>query len=179
MPARRLTCPVLETIGPDFRVEKLFENTRVIVARKGHPLSKARSLRELVKAEWATTTLMPKADAELAPLFEHYKLPTPRSVMQLQSPLTTLVMIARTDILVLLPIQWVGCQLWTDDVQTIPIREVLPAPAIGIVRRSSLPLTPAAEYFTDMIRRVAGTLEKSTKSAGSSAIRRQARQRNC
>lgn len=122
---------------------------------------------------------MPKADAELAPLFEHYKLPTPRSVMQLQSPLTTLVMIARTDILVLLPIQWVGCQLWTDDVQTIPIREVLPAPAIGIVRRSSLPLTPAAEYFTDMIRRVAGTLEKSTKSAGSSAIRRQARQRNC
>ncbi|MEC9363599.1 MAG: LysR family transcriptional regulator [Pseudomonadota bacterium] len=164
--------PVPETLGPDFRVEKLFENTRVIVARKGHPLARARSLRELVKAEWATTPLTPKADAELAPVFEHYKLPTPRSAMQLHSPLTTLVMIAKTDLLVLLPIQWVGSQLWTDDVQTIPVKEVLPGPAIGIISRSALPLTPAAEYFTDMIRRVAGPLGKSTKSSGSRAIRK-------
>ena len=150
--------PVPDDVGPDFRVEKLFDNTRVVVGRKGHPLGKAKSLRELVDAEWATTTVTPKADDELAPLFTHYGLRTPRSVMQLHSALTTLVLIGKTDLLVLLPVQWVHSRLWSDELETIPVKEVLPAPAINIVRRSALPLTPAAEYFCDMIRRVAANL---------------------
>lgn len=145
--------PAPEDIGSEFRTETLFENTRVVVGRKGHPLSKAKSLRDLVDAEWASTTLTHRADAELAPLFEQYGLPTPRPVMQMHSALTTLVLIAKTDLLVLLPIQWVESQLWTDAVQTIPVKELLPAPPIRIVRRSALPLTPAAEYFCDMMRR--------------------------
>jgi DNA-binding transcriptional LysR family regulator len=147
--------PVPVEVAPEFKVEKLFDNTRVVVARKGHPLSGAKSLRDLVNAEWATTTLTPKADAELAPLFTHYGLPVPRSAMQMQSALTTLILISKTDLLVLLPIQWVHSKLWSDSVQTIPVKEHLPAPAISIVRRSALPLTPAAEYFCDMIRRAA------------------------
>jgi len=150
--------PVPDDVGPDFRVEKLFDNTRVVVGRRGHPLGKATSLRQLVDAEWATTTVTPKADDELAPLFAHYGLRTPHSVMQLHSALTTLVLIGKTDLLVLLPVQWAHSRLWSDELETIPVKEVLPAPAINIVRRSALPLTPAAEYFCDMIRRVSANL---------------------
>jgi LysR family transcriptional regulator, regulator of abg operon len=35
----------------------------------------------------------------------------------------------------------------------IPVREVLPAPAIVLVRRPDLPLSPPAEFFSDVLLR--------------------------
>jgi hypothetical protein len=35
----------------------------------------------------------------------------------------------------------------------IPVKEVLPAPSIVTVRRAGLPLTPAAEFLLDLMRR--------------------------
>ena len=42
-------------IGPEFAVETLFHASRDVIARRGHPLAKARSLAELVDAEWILT----------------------------------------------------------------------------------------------------------------------------
>ena len=58
--------------------EQLFDNTRIVLGRKGHPLARARSLRDLVGAEWATTSVTFKAEEELRELFEQHGLPTPR-----------------------------------------------------------------------------------------------------
>jgi LysR family transcriptional regulator, regulator of abg operon len=57
-------------LAPDLKREILFENTRKIFARKGHPLVHATSLRELVNAEWITTSVTHIAEAELGPLFD-------------------------------------------------------------------------------------------------------------
>ena len=150
----------------DLVVEKLFDNTRIILARKNHPLAKARSLRDLVGAEWVTTSISLNAEDELA-LFAQHGLPTPRIVMQAHSALTCIVSVAYSDLLTLLPIQWTEFSVTRDALQKIDLVETLPAPPICIVRRAGLPLTPAAEYFCDMLRRAAGHLlpEKPTRAS--------------
>lgn len=145
--------PAPDEVTPDLAVEKLFDNTRVIVGRKGHPLAHATSLVELADAEWITSSITYKAEEELGPLFAQHGLPPPRLVMQSHSALTFLVSMAYSDLLMMLPVQWTQSPLLRDAVQQIPVREMLPAPPICLVHRAGLPLTPAAEHFCDMMRR--------------------------
>lgn len=145
--------PVPEEGSPDLLVEKLFDNTRLIVGRKGHPLAQARSLRDLVNAEWITTSITHIAEEELGPLFASNGLPAPKLVMQAHSTLTFLVALVYSDLLMMLPVQWTQSPLLRHLVEPIHVSELLPAPPLCLVRRIGLPLTPATEYFCDMMRR--------------------------
>jgi DNA-binding transcriptional LysR family regulator len=125
----------------------------VVLGRKGHPLAGATTLEELVDAHWIATTVTIKSDAELGPIFQKYGLPFPRISVNSGSALTMLTVAAYSDLLTMLPIQWTRFP-WTENLlQRIHVKEFLPAASIYIVRRASLPLTPAAEYFCDMVRR--------------------------
>lgn len=145
--------PAPEKLTPDLRQEKLFDNSRMIVGRKGHPLAKATSLTELSEAEWVTTSITAKEEEELGPLFRQHGLPPPRLVLRAESALTFLIAMVYSDLLMMLPVQWLEFPLWRDAIEAIPVREVLPAPPICIVQRQGLPLTPAAEHFCDLIHR--------------------------
>ena len=136
-------------------VEKLFDNQRYIIGRKGHPLARARSLRQLADAEWITTSITRKAEEELGPLFAQHGLPAPKLVMQSHSALTFIVAITSSDLLMMLPVQWLTSPLTRDALQPLRVTEPLPAPPICAIRRAGLPLTPAAEYFCDMVKRAA------------------------
>ena len=154
--------PVAAKLSRELQMEKLFDNTRVIMGRKGHPLAGARSLRELADAEWITTSITSKAEEELGPLFAEHDLPPPHLAMQAQSGQTFLISMVYSDLLMMLPVQWVKFPLWRDVLQQIEVKEALPAPPIHIVRRAGMPLTPAAEYFCDMVRRAAGHMDSLT-----------------
>lgn len=169
--------PPQETTGSDLVVERLFSNTRVILGRKGHPLSHARSLRELIDAQWLSTSVFLKSDDELGPLFAEHGLPAPRLVVQAHSALTMLVAIAYSDLLGMLPVQWTEFALTRDSLQRIDVAEPLPAPPICIVRRAGLPLTPAGEYLCDMMRRASAHL-KPAQPARPRAARTQGRRRS-
>lgn len=152
----RIDCyigPVPAELGPDLLVEKLFDNTRVIMGRKGHPLAQAKSLKDLVDAEWISTSITHIAQDELGPLFARHGLPPAKLKMQLHSTLTFLTAMVYSDLLMMAPVQWTQSPLLRDKVSPIHVREVLPAPPVCLVRRAGLPLTPAAEYFCDMMRR--------------------------
>ena len=151
--------PVPPRLPRELHNEKLFDNTRIILGRKGHPLGKARSLRELAGAEWITTSITHKAEEELGPLFAEHGLPPPRLVLRAHSALTFLVSMVYSDLLMMAPVQWVKFPLWRDVLQQIHVTELLPAPPICIVQRTGLPQTPAAEYFCDMVRRASGHME--------------------
>ncbi len=152
----RIDCyigPVPDDLGVDLVKEKLLDNTRIIVGRKGHPLAKATSLRDLVHAEWISTSITHVAEDELGPLFESNGLPPPKLVVRAHSALTFLVSLVYSDLLMMVPVQWIKSPLLRDHVQIIQVQEDLPAPPIALVRRNGLQLTPAAEYFADMMRR--------------------------
>lgn len=144
--------------GSGLLVEKLFDNTRVVLCRRGHPLSGARSLRELEGAEWATTSVTFKAEEELGPLFALHGMAPPRLVLRAHSALTYITSIAYSDLLTMLPVQWAEFEVTRNALDIIDVRETLPAAPICIVRRADLPLTLAAEYFCDMVRRASAHL---------------------
>ena len=156
--------PAPSQVSADLTREMLFQSTRLIFGRKGHPLSHAKSLSELVDAEWITTSITYLAEEELGPLFSANGLAAPKLVMQAHSTLTFLAALVHSDLLMMLPIQWTQSPMLQELVQPIRVREVLPAPPICLVQRVGFPLTPAAEYFCDLMRRTSTRLSRSAKA---------------
>ncbi|MEJ8848623.1 LysR family transcriptional regulator [Variovorax rhizosphaerae] len=161
--------PAPELLPDGMRVEKLFDNTRVIVGRKGHPLAQAKSLRALVDAEWVTTSITEQAEHELGPLFAQHGLREPTLVLQAHSALTLIVALLYSDMLTMLPVQWMHFPLTRDVLQVIEVAEPLAAPPMCIIQRAGLPLTPAGEYLCDLLRRAAGHVETGAPDRGASA----------
>jgi LysR family transcriptional regulator of abg operon len=139
--------------APGLAVQKLFDNTRTVVCRKGHPLVGCRSLKELAGADWATTAVDYDAADDLLRLFSSHGLAAPQVVLQARSAMSVMVALAHSDLLAMLPVQWGEFPLTRDTLQAIPLAELLPAPAIVLVRRPDLPLTPAAEFLCDVLLR--------------------------
>lgn len=146
--------PLPETApAKEFIVEKLFDNTRVILGRRGHPLAKARHLSDLVGARWVSTSVTVNSVAELGPLFERHGLPPPIIEMHARSGVTLFPALANTDLLIMVPEQWLNFSLAVQYMVPFKILELLPAPPICIVTRSRLLLTPAAQFLVDLFRR--------------------------
>ena len=140
-------------VASDFLQEPLFANTRTILCRRGHKLAGAGSLADLAGAEWATTSITLRAEEELGALFERHGLPPPLLALQSQSALTLIVSLAYSDLLAMVPIQWMAFAPTAGVLQTIRVKEALPAPTIVLIRRAGLPLTPAATFLADLMRK--------------------------
>jgi LysR family transcriptional regulator of abg operon len=144
------------SLAPGLSETKLFDNERVVLARKGHPLRGARSLRDLAEAEWLTTSITHNAEEELRELFERYGMAVPNLVIQAQSAFSAMTVLPATDLLAMMPVQWTDFELTRRSLQRIDVREEIAAPPIVLVRRAALALTPAAEFLADLLRRAAG-----------------------
>ncbi|KAF1021956.1 MAG: HTH-type transcriptional regulator TsaR [Paracidovorax wautersii] len=143
-------------VPPGFVRERLSGNTRVVMARKGHALGGARSFAELVQAEWALPAVDYHSEQDLISIFEKRGLPPPRVALQARTALSMMVTLTSTDLLALLPMQWVGFAQLRASVQPILLDEQLAAPDIVLIRRSGLPMTLAAEHLCDLLRREIG-----------------------
>jgi LysR family transcriptional regulator of abg operon len=143
---------------PELSREILFRNRRLILCRKNHPLASARSLRDLRDADWITTSITADATDEINMFFERHKLPPPRLAVRSQSALTLMTCIAHSDLLAMVPRQWADFELTRDVLGTIVVEEELTAPPLVIIKRADLPLTPAATYLLDLMRRAQSRL---------------------
>ncbi len=140
---------------PELIVERLFENTRHVFGRPGHPLARATSLAELAGARWVVDSLTIGGGDALRPLFAEFGLPTPEVAVSGHTSLSTIVAAANSNLLAMLPQQWTAILESTGLLIRIPIRETLPAATICMVARARLPLTPLAEHLADLFRRAA------------------------
>lgn len=134
-------------------MQHLCENTRVVVGRKGHPLQACKSLKELSESEWATTAIDYNAEEDLGRLFSSFKLAPPRVMYQARSAMSVMVALEQTDLLAMLPVQWLANPMTRDLLHAFKLKEKIPAPSIVLVRRVDLPLTPPAEFFCDVLIR--------------------------
>ena len=150
-----------QRLAPDLVQDVLFANTRTIVGRKGHPLAGATSLRELTGLEWVSIITTQKGDEEFRRLFEHHGLPAPKVRLRGRSALTLITALQASDLLSMVPVQWLDFELTKDVLQAIHVKEELPAPPIVLIRRRELPLTPASMFLLDLFNRKIATLHLS------------------
>ncbi len=74
-------------VAPGLSQEKLFDNHRVVIARKHHPLQHATSLADLADSDWITND----PEAEFNDLFLSHGLPPPRPTLRTETFLTMLI----------------------------------------------------------------------------------------
>lgn len=136
-----------------FIVETLFENIRRVVARRGHPLTQVNSFAELADARWlrpATAERHTEGDFEES--LASFGLHDPQIVVQSRSALITMLTVANSDLLTVVPQQWLDSPVTAAMIEALDLPPFRAAP-ICIVRRHDMPLTPMAEYLCDMMRR--------------------------
>ena len=88
-------------------------------------------------------------------IFARAGLAQPRIVLHARSALVTLIAVANSDMLTILPQQWLNFSGSSAVMAALPIDEVMMAAPISIVRRRDMPLTPMAEHLCDLMRRIA------------------------
>ena len=147
--------------SPRLSVEKLFDNRRVVVARKGHALLGAKSLQELSSARWVRPALSDRSlEADFDAWFRQLGLPQPKVVMHTRSALLTVLAIASSDLLTVVPRQWMESPALADHLDVVRSIEPMAAAPICLVKQKGVPLTPIAEFFCDVMRRTASNYEK-------------------
>ena len=150
----------------DLQATLLFENERVVVGRKGHPLAGARSLAELADAGWLTTSITRATDDELRSVFTERGLAPPRLGGQGHSALSILTLMLHADLLAMMPVQWVHSPVFGTYLEELPLSERFAAPPITLVQRAGLGHTPAGEYFQHLVEREAAALAAARAPAG-------------
>jgi hypothetical protein len=89
-------------------------------------------------------------------MFQRAGLPRPEIVMHTTSTLMTVLAITNSDLLSLLPVQWLEAAFTRDIVQPIAVEDVIfPCAPLCIIRRSDVPLTPVAEHLCDLAHKAA------------------------
>jgi LysR family transcriptional regulator of abg operon len=157
--------PAPEEAQPaDLNVVKLFDNHRVVIGRRGHPLAGAKTLRDLADASWLTTSITRDAADELNQVFAEHGLGAPRLVCQSQSALSVITVLINSDILAMMPVQLIESPIADGLLEEIKLDREFAAPPIMMMHRTGIGLTPAGEYFIHLVRRAAGLEGHSSDS---------------
>lgn len=132
------------TLDRAFKFRPLYRTEHVVVARKGHALAKAKSLAELVDAEWLDLMQIGQVGAPLSRMFAAAGLPPPHQVVHCDSFNTIVAMVTKTQMLATFP-AWLLDEPFARDV-LVPIRIAEPMPTlnVGMFTRADAPLTPTA-----------------------------------
>lgn len=131
-------------LEPGLSFRPLFREDFVVVARHDHPLRHARSLTQLVDAEWATLWKSGLPNSPLDRIFADAGLPMPRQVVQCESYNLVVSVVARTDLLTLLSRRGLALPLASESLRVIPLREQHPQLTVGMFIRADTPLSPHA-----------------------------------
>ena len=141
-------------MSPKLSCETLFDNQRMVAARKGHPLTTASApVGALGAASWVRPALTDLTDFE--GWLREIGVSHPKVVVQTRSALQTLLAVATSDLLTVLPRQWLELPALSDSLEALGWIEPMPAVPVCLVRQNSAPLTPMAEHLCDVFRRLA------------------------
>lgn len=141
-----------ETTNPQLDCEVLFPVRLVVGARRGHPLVRSRSLKNLLGAGWILPTGVATSDSVVEDFFARQGSPLPERVIRGQSATVALAMVSNTDLLGIF-VEPLALSTFPDHgIVRIDIRGPLPELMVCIVRRRGEPLTPAAELLCECFR---------------------------
>lgn len=136
-------------IGRDLQAWALMDSPSVIVAKKGHPLSQARMLDELVGAQWLLSgpRLGPGDPVHLG--FAQRGLADPQVVVECDSFSTLLAVLPGMNTLAIVPVRFFEVHGPRMGLVALALQEQLPATTIHIFSRADAPLSLPAQRLVD------------------------------
>jgi len=136
-------------IGRDLQARALIDSPSVIVAKKGHPLAKARRLEDLVGASWLLSgpRLGPGDPLHLG--FEQRGLAPPKVTVDCESFSTLLAVLPSMDTLAIVPERFYEAHGPRMGLVALSLQETLPATSIHIFSRADAPLSLPAQRLLD------------------------------
>ena len=126
---------------PAIRFKPIAHLDQIVVARRGHPLTKVKSAAALSAEEWLCNL---RHDATAAAL-RALGVPEPRRITECESFSAMLALLAASDMLGIAQRPFLDMPQVAQQIQEIPIAERLPSLTVGLHTRADAPLTlPAA-----------------------------------
>jgi len=133
---------------PGLKFRPLFHYERVVAGRRNHPLARAGSLARLIEAQWLSF----EPRGMLEQMFLKLGLSCPRPIVQSDSGSASLMLLARTDMLGVLPRPMLSAT--NADLHEFRIAEVFPPFTVGIFTRADTPLTRASSAMARIVSEV-------------------------
>lgn len=142
--------------------EHLFQSQMIVACRRGHPLSRARHLEDLVDSVWALTGPAGRGPgSSILEAFRERGLPAPTRLIQCDMTWTLHNLLIQSDTLCGLPRLLLEQPSLSGALQALPIVDALPLHNIGLILRADAPLLPMADHMATLIRRHAHYLARS------------------
>ncbi len=140
----------------DLTVHFLYEATATIVARKGHPLNSARSVRDLASSEWIVVgdpAKLGQQDESVQELFLRHELGSPRFAAVSDSLFGAVSMLLESDCVARLPTSLLSHPLAAATLAEIKVKEQLDlAYQVGIIFKAGRRLGREATQLVSMLK---------------------------
>jgi DNA-binding transcriptional LysR family regulator len=138
----------------DLHIERLYSSKASVIARKGHPLAEARSVRDLADCQWISVRpagVAGSAENHLNELFKAQGLPPPKIAITTESLLEILHIISETDYLTIEPCLLPSMKLFSSSLISISIREPLESFEVCLISRRVPPFSRVTQELTSML----------------------------
>jgi LysR family transcriptional regulator of abg operon len=147
-------------LGQDLHARPLIHSPTVIVARKGHALRGARSLKDLQSAHWLLSgpRMGPGDPTHLG--FEQRGLTPPVVTMECESFSTLLAVLPEMDVLAAVPKRFFDTHGPRIGLTVLDLEETLPPTTIHLFTRTDTPLTLPTRRLVDAFIHEANTLQQ-------------------
>jgi DNA-binding transcriptional LysR family regulator len=153
---------------PAIRFKPIAHLDQIVVARRGHPLAKARTATALASQEWLSNLRREVAAEALQAL----GVPEPQQIIECESFSAMLTLLAGSDMLAVVQHPFLGMPQVAQAVQQIPIAERLPGLTVGLHTRADAPLTRPAAALAKLLSEVGRKLLQKGPSAALQAHRK-------
>lgn len=142
-------CPI-RPLNSGLTQQGLVQVDRIVVSRADSQWRNATSLADLAEAPWIQIRSDQRED-DLTSVFDAQGLTPPRAMQATTSMLTVLLLLECMDAVALVPRSWAECPPAAAAFARVPIAAPLGGYPFCTLRRSALPLTPAAQAMLDLI----------------------------
>jgi LysR family transcriptional regulator, regulator of abg operon len=139
---------------PAIRFKPIAHLDQIVVARRGHPLAKARTGAALASQEWLSNLRRDVAAEALRAI----GAPAPRQITECESFSAMRTLLAGSDMLAVVQHPFLDMPQVAEAVQRIPIAEGLPGMTVGLHTRADAPLTRPAAALARLLADLGRTL---------------------
>lgn len=147
--------PIPDNLPPgEFHSEPLMAVSMVVVAGKGNPLARARSLSQLQDARWVYTSES-RAASYAQGLFRKHGLAAPEPAAIVNSTLGLASLVGFGDYIGLMPVQIANHPLVASFLTVVPLGEQGLTLSLGVMARTDAMLKPAVQHFLRHLQRAA------------------------